>query len=96
MHKKEQLITDVVYLSMMVNYKTKYCVFTEFSGHVDWLEFSICESKENHKNAIVVGCIRLKKDDAIEMLQEVKAKLIEILEDGEVDTSNMKYTIEEL
>lgn len=93
--ENEQLITEITYLAMMVNFKTDYCTFVTFSGHVDKFTVSIRESKDNYRDHVADSEFSFKRND-IEKLKQTKETLIEILESGEVDTSNMNYSIEEV
>lgn len=94
--EKQKLIAEIIQLAMAINYQTDYCVFVDFSGHVNWLDIKIAESKENYNKQVCTSHIVLKRDNAIERLTAAKSKLIEILETQDIETSDMDYEIKEI
>jgi hypothetical protein len=94
---KIKLLTDINMLTMAINYKTDYCVFTRFSGHVDHFEIDIRKSKKLYNSDVCACEIDLRNGEyTIKRLNEAKEMLKEILESGEVDLSNMDYEVEEI
>lgn len=44
MEERDKLILKIMHLAYLVHVETDYCVFIDFSGHVDSLQISIRES----------------------------------------------------
>ena len=94
--EKIKLMQEVIFLAMQVQEQTDYCVFINFSGHVNCIEIEICKSKKDYEKNVAKSYIRLNDEWSIERLKEVKATLLEILESKEVDTTEMDYEVEEI
>jgi hypothetical protein len=94
--EKQKLISEIMQLAMAINFQTDYCVFVDFSGHVDELSIRIVESKENYKERVCASSTYLNREYTMQRLEDMKIKLIEILETKEIDTSIMNYRIEEI
>ena len=47
MDEETRLVIRVLYLAYLVQRLTKFCVFIQFSGHVNQLEIDVRESKEH-------------------------------------------------
>lgn len=45
-------LEELMSLALRVNMETGYCVFTDNSGHVDWVNFRICLSKEDYHDIL--------------------------------------------
>ena len=46
------IIAEIMLLSYWVNCSTEYCVFADFSGHVDLFSIEIAESKDRYNERI--------------------------------------------
>ncbi|MCP4987739.1 MAG: hypothetical protein GY928_17280 [Colwellia sp.] len=46
------LMTEIFYLSVMVNQETDKCVFLDYAGHVESITIQIAESKTNYLKEI--------------------------------------------
>lgn len=44
----EKKLAEIMYLGMMINTRTEYCIFINIAGHVDQVEVNIRESKEEY------------------------------------------------
>jgi hypothetical protein len=94
--EQEKLIAEITFLAMMVQSKTDYCVFVDFSGHVNQIVIDIRESKQNYQERICRAQTYLNREYSIKRLHEIKDQLVEILETNKVDVSHMNYQIEEV
>lgn len=54
-----KLLNKINALALLINNRTKYCVFVRYSGHVDTLEIRICESKKNYTDQVAESDIEL-------------------------------------
>lgn len=101
--ERQRLFVRMLGLAYMIQLETSYCVFIDYSGHVDTLEVDIRESKKNWQQK-VASC-NIYTSEKYEEFQKsgedpnfwVKEKvriLEEILESGEVDTSGMREEVE--
>lgn len=82
MTKKQQLILKIMHLAYLVHETTKFCVFIEFSGHVNGLYVRIRESKKNWQVEVLGTEITesyMKHEKAGEALAYLTAK-VEVLE----------------
>lgn len=50
--KEARLIMKAMNLAYLVQARTSYCVFINYSGHVDSLDISIRESREKYNNEL--------------------------------------------
>jgi len=92
MNKREMLITEILYLSLLVNSHTDYCVFIRFSGHVDQLEVEICKTKERYQDIVARDGFNYKKVSEKE-LKSIQDQLTSILNDGEINYDELDYTV---
>ena len=96
---KEQLIADIFLLGMKAHHNTERCVFVEFRGHIDHLDISVRESRDNYGNELAATDIRLIpysffnleereafEQELIEKLEETKNYLTAFAQNGELDT----------
>jgi len=87
---KDQIITELLHLAYLVHAKTKYCVFLEFYGHVDSLEISIRESKQNWETKVLETKFytaykeHTKQADPLAYLKAKRDVLIEIIKTEDV------------
>ena len=81
---KEQKIQELLWLAVLVDQKTDYCVFIRYSGHVQWLEMEIRESKANYDKEVAESRIILHDKDFDERYERAKEVLTSILEKGEI------------
>lgn len=89
-------MAEIGYLAYVVNAETEYCVFFEYSGHVDLIRIQICESKERY-NTEVASTEHYSSDGGKEAWLIAKIKhLKHILETGEIDFERMKRTVREV
>lgn len=92
------LIAEIMFLGYMVNSHTTYCVFVDFSGHVDSMSVEIAKSKNlfNEKIASTDFYTKYADDEhpwKVTTLDVLKAKrdhLKYILEEGEIDLGGMQ------
>ena len=101
-----RLIMQIFALGYLVQEHTDYCVFMNFSGHVDSFEIDIRESKERYNNEVCRASFKTKFDSYFDYKNEnsegnrlawLKAKrdvLKEILETGDIPYSEMEEYIE--
>ncbi|NGP60020.1 hypothetical protein FLT15_17925 [Paenibacillus thiaminolyticus] len=92
------LIGEVQALAFLVNQKTKYAVFVNYSGHVEILGVSIRASKENFTEWITSDDIYVSGRNARDVerkLKLLKLRLRKILRDNKVDYNELSYTIRE-
>lgn len=92
MYKKEKLITEIIYLSLLVNSHTDYCVFIRFSGHVSQFGIEITETKERYNDIITNDELHYKNVSEKE-LRAIKDNLTSILDGGEINYEELDYTI---
>ena len=91
--ERERLVVRLMHLAYMVHENTDYCVFINFSGHIDRIEISIRESMKNWQTKVLEAEIQNKfneiysetKDAHLAALRAKVAVLEQILKDGEVD-----------
>ena len=48
----ESKLGRLMVLALQVNMKTPMCVFTDNSGHVDWVNFRFCPSKTDYQKTV--------------------------------------------
>ena len=53
MDKKTKLVIEIMQLAYLIQANGKFCAFINFSGHIDQLEVSIRESRENWQNELL-------------------------------------------
>lgn len=95
------LVGEIQALSYMVNAFTNYCVFVNFSGHVNSIQVRIAESKENYHENLANTDLYLeskyqKPEVTIERLNTLKSNLKKILRKNKIDYNRLNYTIEEV
>lgn len=88
--ERQRLIVEVMTLAFAVHENTDYCIFIDFSGHVNSFSISIRESKERWQNkvcetelATVIGEYQ-SAGDVDSYLKAAKDVLTQILKDGEI------------
>lgn len=96
-NKKIQTITEVITKAVIVNNTTDVCIFIDYSGHINKLELSIRESKEDFNNILASCNIRLSpftpnnldknylekfNNELIDELNAVSETLSEIIRDN--------------
>lgn len=99
-----KLIFEIFALAYLVQDKTKYCVFIDYSGHVDSFCIDIRESKDNWMKEACITEFKtrfenLYKQDEKDNLSWLKAKrdiLIEILENEDIPYNEMTNHIEQI
>ncbi|MFC6038397.1 hypothetical protein ACFPYN_02910 [Paenisporosarcina macmurdoensis] len=94
--ERTKLIQEIIFLAMLVQENTGHCVFVNFSGHVESMDISIRKSKMDYCEHICDSSISLKRGNVMKRLQEVKDTLSTFLEAREVDTTLLRYEIEEV
>lgn len=52
LEKDRRLVMKLMNLAYLVQCSTEYCVFINYSGHVDSLDISIRESRKNYSNEL--------------------------------------------
>lgn len=98
-----QLIGEISSLAFMVNTFTNYCIFIDFSGHVDWFSISVSEGKERYKNRSTEDRVLLdsekwgKEDErrTIQNLIDLKSQFRKILLKKEIKYGGLRYTVRE-
>lgn len=98
---KEQLIADILMLSVKTHYRTDRCVFVDFHGHVNELCISVRENEENYQNKLAETYILLKpygfygpeekeafEQDVIEKLKGTKRYLENFIANGDIRTED--------
>ena len=98
MNGKQKLILEIMFLAYAVHEQTEYCVFINFSGHVDSLEIQICPSKDEYQTKIASTHFYTKKyhNEDNGWLKSKRDHLLQILKDGEIDVSGMDQEIEQI
>ncbi len=71
---KKEITKLVDYLNEIYE-KNKVCVFYDFSGHVDWINFSLRDSKTNYEKVLYYSTIHYLRDK--EELTSIVEKHIE-------------------
>lgn len=85
----DDTISKFMSLAVQVNTQTKYCVFLNIQGHVDWIDFKIAESKKSYNNELFsVKYLSLSKKDT--RFEEIIYQLEYILEHGELDFDELQ------
>lgn len=93
--KKERakLMAKLAYLSYVVNAETEYCVFLDYSGHVDHISIRICASKESYGNELA-SAEYWRADGEVNSWLKSKIKHLEnILTTGDIDYSGMNRVV---
>lgn len=97
MTEKQQLILKIMHLAYLVHEMTEFCVFIDFSGHINRLDVRIRESKENWQNEVMEASITesyMKHEKAGEILPYLTAKaevLEHILQEQEIPFEELDY-----
>ena len=88
--ERQRLIVEVMTLAFAVHENTDYCVFIDFSGHVNSCSISIRESKERWQNNVcetelstAISFYR-SAGEIDSYLKAAKDVLTQILKDGEI------------
>lgn len=94
--KRAKQMAEIAYLSYLVNAETNYCVFFEYSGHVDLVRVQICQSKDRYNEEIASSDHYRSDGDKIDWLASKIAHLKHILETGNVDYGRMNRTVSQV
>jgi len=86
-------------LAYLVNQNTDYCVFINFSGHVNRLSITIAESKKLYDHDVLTSefstCYKSWRDkNALPLVAELRARaevLERILTEGKVPFDDLNY-----
>lgn len=84
-----KVVSEIMYLTVLVNLYTDYCVFLDYSGHVYSLSVSITPSKEDYNTILAEDEFRLKpfkSGDGVAWLERKRDILVQILEGREIRT----------
>lgn len=100
--ERDKIILEVMGLGYLINRTTDYCVFVDYSGHVDNMRIEICESKSRYNDQVAFSNFKCGYLETLtETMQDpngwLKMKrdmLKEIAAKGEVDTSGMMREVE--
>lgn len=97
MEERDKLILEIMALSYAVDQRTDYCVFCNFSGHVQMLSVSVRESRDRWQNEIASTEFYLngkfEPDDDLKWLKSKRDHLRHILDTNEVDTDAMEQVV---
>lgn len=94
--RRAKLMAEIGYLAYAVNAETDYCVFFEYSGHVDLIRIQICRSKERYSDELA-SSDHYSSDGSKEAWLKSKINhLKHILETGQIDYSRMKRAVYEV
>ncbi len=99
MDEETRLVLRIMHLAYLVNQRTDYCVFINFSGHVNSLHVTIAESKKRYDHDVLVSefstCYKVYRDqNAPPLLAELKARseiLERILTEREIPFDDLNY-----
>lgn len=99
MDKETRLVIKILHLAYLVNRMTDYCVFINFSGHVNSLGIDIAESKKEWMTNVLQvefsTCYKAWRDkNAPPLIAELEARaeiLEHILTDHEIPFDDMNY-----
>lgn len=79
-------LTELMYLAMLVHEHTDYCVFIDYSGHIDKLGIQIRKSQEEYNVRIADAGMYAKGElFTTKRYEDVKKVLTDILDNGEID-----------
>lgn len=99
--ERELLFLEVMMLAYMVHQRTEYCVFIDFSGHVDSLSIGIRKDVKDYQTKVCETEIynNYKKysgsnDEQDGYLKSVRDTLREILKSSEVPVDQMEQHVE--
>lgn len=90
------LIGKVNALCFLVNQKTKYAVFADFSGHVDNLSVEIKESKAEYRHRIYKKDLYVAGDMARNTEKELKQIILRLESCLAEETNLVLHEIQEL
>jgi len=82
-----KVVSELMYLAVMVNLHTDYCVFLDYSGHVYGLTVRITPTKEDFNTVLAEDDFQLKpfvSGDGIAWLERKRDILVQLLEGTEV------------
>lgn len=99
MDEETRLVIRIMRLAYLVNQNTDYCVFINFSGHVNSLHVTIAESKKRYDHDVLVSefstCYKIWRDkNAPPLIAELKARmdvLERILTEREIPFEELNY-----
>ena len=103
--KKEfhQLSCEIFALALLVNEETEYCVFVDYSGHVDTMGIRFAESKDNYNKGVFETDIRTgykkrykeNKNDELAYLKSQRDILRQVLDRGEIPYESLTEHVEQ-
>lgn len=99
--EEQILVVEILTLSFAVHCKTKYCVFIDFSGHVDSLEIHITPSQTDYNTRLLeTECYtaykkidiekKLPLESHIPWLEAKRDILLRVLEEESVNVEGVK------
>lgn len=100
--ERERLIMEIMCLAFRFHQESGYCVFIDFSGHVDQLSISIRESQSNYQTNVAdssfytVPFRHEESQDPNSWLKYKRNVLLVILEQGEIDTSMCEEVVTQI
>ena len=98
MTERDRLVLKLMHLAYLVHTLTDYCVFINFSGHVEHLDISVRKSKENWQTQLFFSEIVLAyhkycvEDGPTTAELRAKIEILErIIQEGEIPFEDMDY-----
>jgi hypothetical protein len=101
-NEKQKLALEIMALALLVDQNTDYCVFIDYSGHVESMDISIRQDKKNYQNKVCESKVyRIfqdlnKKGDAYASLKSRRDVLKHILEEKEIPYHEMTEHVEKI
>ncbi len=100
----KKLTCDAFALALLINEHTEYCVFANYSGHVDNFEIRFAESKTNYlanifSTELKTGFEKLYKENPDDKLSYLKAQIEimkRVLDEGEIPYEELEEHIEQI
>lgn len=93
---KEKYIVEIMYLALLVQTHTEYCVFIDMLGHVNWLEIKIRKSKHDYNTEVANGRIYINHEFTEARAVKIKAILTDILEKGQINYDLCECDVQEI
>ena len=99
-----KLACEIFALALLVNEETDYCVFVDFSGHVDSIEVRFAESKQNYNKKIFGTDVKTNflkryeknKKDNLAYLKSQRDVMKRVLDEGEIPYEELTEHIEKI
>lgn len=91
--EKVLLVLEIMALAYAVDRRTDYAVFIDYSGHVEHLDVRIVRSKADWRDELATTEFNVNGKYQLDGLGWLKVKrdqMKAILDEGEVDTSDME------